>query len=61
VGDRPEAKGGRSRQQATREGAPPVGGQCSALLSRSRLPRMNLSAMCDNAIEILPRHLVYGA
>ena len=33
VGDRAKTGSGRSRQQTTREGAPPEGGQCSAVRS----------------------------
>jgi len=60
VGDRPEGGSGRSRQQTTREGAPPCGqGQYSALLNTFTSPGMqarmsNLSAMVDNALKILP-------
>jgi hypothetical protein len=53
VRDRPKAGCGRSRQQTTREGAPPCPGQCSASLSGSRRPWTidKSSAVFNNAMK----------
>lgn len=63
VGDRSETKGRRSRQQTTREGAPPSGGRCPASRNGSLrpLPPGEFRGALRLAMNACLNFLVYGA